>query len=100
MNVRPRIVWMTYIWTNFAVINKFPILKGRCNLCGCGLSHAKSIFNKIAIATTSCPKGLWRSDIEIDVADIEKRKVELFNEWTEIQKKEYPVQDGKSCTCQ
>lgn len=33
-----------------------PMIGGQCKLCGCFLHHSKKTANKLAWATTSCPK--------------------------------------------
>jgi hypothetical protein len=34
--------------------------KGSCRICGCKVSRSRhALFNKIRMATESCPKGIW-----------------------------------------
>ena len=80
--------------------NKKNNQSGKCNRCGCYINTNVTMYNKLALATTSCPKQLWTADIAVSEESIKGREVELFNKYVEIQKLEYPAQDGKSCDCQ
>jgi len=33
--------------------------KGACNKCGCGISKAKALFNKLEWKTETCPANKW-----------------------------------------
>ena len=59
------------------------------------------MFNKLYMATTSCPAAppRWRSGVEVDVESILGREEELLEQFVQIQKKEYPDQSGASCEC-
>jgi len=60
------------------------------------------MFNKIATATSSCPmtSPKWRSGVEVSVESIKNREEELFRQFLEVQKREYPEQTGQICDCE
>jgi ribosomal protein L37E len=51
----------------FAICRECPLYQGDehtgiCRACGCGLSPARYVTNKIMMATTRCPVGKWEAE--------------------------------------
>jgi len=75
--------------------------RGKCNLCGCNINLNQTMFNKLGMATTSCPASppKWTTEIAVNEEAIKGREVELFDEYVRIQKEQFPNQTGESCDC-
>ena len=74
---------------------------GRCNLCGCHLSKKVTMFNKLAMQTTECPRTppRWLAMTQVSDDDIKGREAVLMQEFVRIQQASYPNQTGEICNC-
>jgi hypothetical protein len=76
--------------------------RDKCNLCGCNINKNISMFNKLAMATTSCPLDppKWSEETAVSEEDIRGHEAKLIQAFIAYQKAEYPEQDGQICDCE
>jgi len=96
------------LWDTFCskcseyIPNKQKLNVGRCNLCGCGIKRDDmGMLNKLVWGTTSCPVNppKWTAEIAVNEERIKGREQELLQQYLEVQKQEYGLQEGKTCEC-